>query len=584
MSACTEVRKWVSEKVRKPVEKFISQAEEKCSEARRWVEREVRRPIERQRTSVERRCKRRKCKRWCLCCNKWFCWLYTIIVRFIEWIVQVVGEWLVELVCKIVVKLIKIIVEVVVTVMRLVVVGFTCLFTKPMGALDALIDFWYDLGDIVGDVGDLISDLLNAVSDLIDITRELLLDLGDLLGPVGRFFLGFIAGALDIIRRVVDGVRRIVDGVFDIVVGILHLDFCFALEGLVHGVGFGLGQAIFGVTGAISLGSNGIRDGITRDELRGWIQRQLEERFDGDRLSDVEEALQMDSSDFGISWPVIPLRCTISSHAREIPPAVTHVAEDTFVLKDLHERGEINLYKIAGYAPFGCDETPVKRSVYELVYKETDYRVSVGDIRSYLKDGPGSVPEFVLIAGNKRVFKDTLLVAERKLRQIAIHLDCRSLGTFEINSSQRIIRSSSESACTTCAELSDLAGDIKTDLKLNNICDLPAVIVFGYDPHRFGLALGGNLTIATVRTSFMSHLFGTVLAHEMGHCFSLQHEGHDGMEHIMYTMDPNEDLDAVTFSTFMEYILMGGEPHFIVQDGKDAWTWILEEAFEFLDI
>jgi len=40
----------------------------------------------------------------------------------------------------------------------------------------------------------------------------------------------------------------------------------------------------------------------------------------------------------------------------------------------------------------------------------------------------------------------------------------------------------------------------------------------------------------------------------------------------------------VTVSTAVEYILMGGEPHFTLQDSKDAWCWILQEAFKCIGI
>jgi hypothetical protein len=572
MSACTEVRKWITEKVRQPIEQFFSQAEEKCTEARRWVEREVRTPIERRRTRTERKCKRRKCKWWCLCCNKWFCWLETIIERIIEWIVEVIGEWLVETVCKIIVKVIKIIVEVVITVVRLVVVGLTCLFTNPRGALDALIVFWYDLTDIVSDVGDLVGDVLGAVSNLLDFTREFILDLGDLLGPLGRFFLGIVAGILDIGRRIVDGIRRIVEGIFEIVTGILHLDFCTALEGLTNGVGFGLGQAIFGATGVLSLAANGPRDAFSRSSLREWLQGQLEERFHNDRLEQLEELFQMDSSSFGVQWPVYPRRCSISSRSK------------TLNLRELHRSGVVDLYEVAGYAPFGCDKAPVTRSVYELVYKDTEYRVSLGDLRAFLSDGPSAAPEFVLVAGDKRVFKDVLEVARRKLRQLSIFLDIKSLDTFEIQNSNRdefII-----------GGVSDIGDRLTNTLGLSDFCDLLAVVVFGYDPTHFGLATLTSVripgepapprvnTIATIRTSFMAHLFGTVLAHEMGHCFSLRHEGHDGMENIMFTLEESADLENVTPGTVVEYILLGGEPYFTLQDGKDAWNWILTEAIQ----
>ena len=36
--------------------------------------------------SVERRCKRRKCKWWCLCCNKWHCFFVTVL----KWVTYVI--------------------------------------------------------------------------------------------------------------------------------------------------------------------------------------------------------------------------------------------------------------------------------------------------------------------------------------------------------------------------------------------------------------------------------------------------------------------------------------------------------------
>jgi hypothetical protein len=568
MSACTEVRIWMTEKIRKPVEKFVSTAEEKCTEARRWVEREVRRPVERRRQKVERRCKKRKCKWWCLCCNKWFCWLETIIERFIEWIIEVIGEWLVETVCKIVVKVIKIIVEIIITVVRFVVVAVTCLFTDPMGALEALADFWYDIVDIIKDIGNLVSGILDAVSDLINITREFILDIADKFGPLGRFFGGIIAGFLDMFRRIVDGVRRIVDGIFDFVVGVLHLDFCAALEGLTDGVGFGIGQAVFGVTNILSLGAGGVRDALMRDSLRDWIRDEIEERFGEDRREEIEQSIHIDSSTFGARWPVYPRRCTISSRSR------------FFDLRELHEDGTLNLYEVGGYAPFGCKETPVTRSTYRLVYTGTEYRVSLGDLRAYLRDGPEAAPDFVLVAGDKRHFDDVLKVARQKMRQMAIYLDIRAHGTFEIQDSNRDE--------FILGGVADIGNRLTAELKLSGMCDLPAVVVFGYDPQQFGLATltspsGGQVTtIATIRTSFMVHLFGTVLAHEIGHTFSLRHEGHDGMEHIMFTLEGSAGLDSVTVNTFIEYLLLGGEPRFTIHDGRDAWTWILADAVNCL--
>lgn len=38
---------------------------------------------------VRRRCKKKKCKKWCLCCNKWFCWLEV----FVQWLARQVCAW-----------------------------------------------------------------------------------------------------------------------------------------------------------------------------------------------------------------------------------------------------------------------------------------------------------------------------------------------------------------------------------------------------------------------------------------------------------------------------------------------------------
>ena len=583
MNACREVGMWITENVRVPVERFFEEAEEACHEARRWVEREVRRPIERQRARAERRCRERSCNWWCLCCNKWFCWLEIVFYTVIEFIVEVVGEWLVETICEIVIKIIKIIVEIVIAVLRFVVVALVCLFTEPLGALEALGDLWFDVVDIVDEVGDLAKDILDDVSDLLTIVKEFLLKLGDSLGPVGRFFFGILAGLVDIVRRVVDGIAGIVEGVFDIVTGVLRLDFCAALEGLTKGVGFGLGQTLLAVLNVLSLGGAGSRSSFDRESLRQWLHSQLTERFSDDELSDMEERLNIHSSSFGTVWQVIPLISSISSRS------------DNFDLRQMHNDGVINLHEAAGYAPIGCKDAPVTRSIIHLVYKDTFLRVSLGDLRAYLNGTDSDAPEFQLVAGDKDILKDMLLVAKREFRELAIYLDWGPVRTFELTQeNERMI---------TAASVETMATRITADLTLSDICDLPAVLVFGYNPTRFGLASvfwrGGErkATAASVRGSFMTHLFGTILAHEMGHCFSLCHAGHDGMEHIMYTGatggrncgvdDPVDavggDLDRFTGGTFVEYILMGGEPRYTLDDGENAWLWILQEASECIN-
>jgi hypothetical protein len=57
-----------------------------CEEFHEWVESWVEQEIQ--------KCKQKKCKWWCACCNKWFCWIEIALVK--------VGQWAVRVVCEVV--------------------------------------------------------------------------------------------------------------------------------------------------------------------------------------------------------------------------------------------------------------------------------------------------------------------------------------------------------------------------------------------------------------------------------------------------------------------------------------------------
>ena len=262
----------------------------------------------------------------------------------------------------------------------------------------------------------------------------------------------------------------------------------------------------------------------------------------------------------------------------------------------MHNNGTIDLFALAGYAPIGCSRAPFQRSVWNLVYKGTEYRVAVSDIRAYLAGTDNDVAEFVLRAGDKETLKKMLVVAKRNYQDMAIELQWGAVEDFEINSAaERVVPGPTP-----------LIERITTVEQLRDICDLPAVFVFDYDPQQNGIAsaywrgTARKATGATVRNNFMTDLFGTLLAHEMGHTFSLCHAGHDGVHNIMFTNaeggnncgveDPNDlvptggDLDTVTGQTIMQYIFAYGEPRFTEEDGINCWKWILDEADECVGI
>ena len=104
--ACREVSTWITENVLVPVERFITEAREACENVRKWVEEQVQQPIESWVSRTEQRCREQDCNWWCACCNKWFCWLVTIVVRVVTWVLVTVGKWVTYLACKIVVTVV----------------------------------------------------------------------------------------------------------------------------------------------------------------------------------------------------------------------------------------------------------------------------------------------------------------------------------------------------------------------------------------------------------------------------------------------------------------------------------------------
>lgn len=565
MSACNDVRDWVTEDITVPVERWVERAEEACEEARRWVEREVREPIERRRERTERRCKRRKCKKWCLCCNKWFCWLETIVEIIVEWVVRVVGEWLVETVCKVVVKLVKIVVEVVVAVGKFVVVGVTCLFTDPQGFLDSIIDFWYDLIGIVEDVLGLVDYLLGQVVELIDITTDTLDNLADRFGWLGWIF-GVFAGALDGLRRIIQGAREIIVGVLQAVIDILRLDFCAFIEDLAYGLS-GLGHMITGTLGVATLGAAGVRDWVKHGQVRDAIAEVLEARYAGDELEQIKGGIALESSTYGAPWTILPFRLQIRSEGR-------------LSLRELHGEGALDLYSAAKIGPM-CRRKFFNHGRYDVVYEGTSRTVAYSDIRRYLAGE--EVPAFVVISVKRAVFDRQIKMARKKARQLGLKFQWDGYELFTISRTEQFM-------------LPDLGNDTAKDIVSDvmgggstpaNYCRLPMICVFGYEAGNFGYAEADWLSStsrsrfhigATWRDFRPELVFLTVPIHEAGHCFDLKHDGHDGADKIMFTAASGAGLDLLTVQTVAEYVALGGEPQFTVEDAANAWRWIVAKA------
>jgi hypothetical protein len=73
-----------------------------CKEIHDRIEEKVEKPVEQWVEKRRQKCKQRKCKKWCLCCNKWLCWIEVFLEKVITWVLITVVKWVVRLVCEIV--------------------------------------------------------------------------------------------------------------------------------------------------------------------------------------------------------------------------------------------------------------------------------------------------------------------------------------------------------------------------------------------------------------------------------------------------------------------------------------------------
>ncbi len=94
-----------------------------CREISRWVTENVQRPLEEWVERTERRCREQPCNWWCLCCNKWFCFLVTFFVRVVVWVTVTVTKLVTEVVCTIIAIVLDIVAAVVNLILSIPVIG-----------------------------------------------------------------------------------------------------------------------------------------------------------------------------------------------------------------------------------------------------------------------------------------------------------------------------------------------------------------------------------------------------------------------------------------------------------------------------
>jgi hypothetical protein len=112
MNWCKDIGDWFRENVEKPLLEFFQDLYKSCEDASHWLEDVTQR--------IEQQCRQQECNWWCLCCNKWFCWLVTLILRAIRWIVDIL--------CKLILTILVWIIWILVQIVKWVILAVVCLF------------------------------------------------------------------------------------------------------------------------------------------------------------------------------------------------------------------------------------------------------------------------------------------------------------------------------------------------------------------------------------------------------------------------------------------------------------------------
>jgi hypothetical protein len=130
MTLCEEVGRWIDDTIIKPVEQLFTDLRQACIDYSTWIQTEVITPLETWISREEQRCREQECNWWCLCCNKWFCWLVVVLVSVITWVITVVGKWVVETICRLIVEILRIIVMTTLHVLKWIVETVVCIIDK----------------------------------------------------------------------------------------------------------------------------------------------------------------------------------------------------------------------------------------------------------------------------------------------------------------------------------------------------------------------------------------------------------------------------------------------------------------------
>jgi hypothetical protein len=457
-------------------------------------------------------------------------------------------------------------------------------------------------------VGDAVEDTVDAVVDTVEDAVDTVVDGaqsglqaaaewvckedGDVGCAVGNVLGGLIDGALQGIQDLLHDAFDIVRDLGGIVGSILRLD----LPGLLHDLGALVIDVLDLVVDGVRFALGGYFVGgivryFKRSMLREFVDELVHERFGDDpaELATIRDAVGLsDERRFGFRLP--------SEHR------VFVLDSDTVPLWQMHRDEEIDLYAMAHLLSF--DSFAIGAAHPNTVVKTVGsdgsdnlFPITRWAISHHL-ESQGAEYRLRVYSMDRRTVASKLEAASRKLEEIGVILewnDGDDYSWFRSYTRQEVTRAEYD---FNTLGIESLLGRPEFRRPAGINCNLLGVAGFKLD--NLGRVAGRDIlecddfpddcatpdrsdrcciTVRPRRSSgviyqdaYPSDIFSYVLPHEIGHYLGLCHCGHDGFQHVMYTSKSLDFFDWGLVSYYWE-----SEPHFTLEDGKNAWRFIVDQ-------
>ena len=392
-----------------------------------------------------------------------------------------------------------------------------------------------------------------------------------------------------LVSATIDLILGLLSGLWDVIVGIFTLDWRKILDGLLGIViaavnaAFTYGRVLTGLD-TVAFIIDEYERGQLRDHVRGLIDAT---QLPGDTKQKIKDALRVDHGAFGFRLSAKSIRTFIDSERRAArnPDLPNLIA--------LHEAGAINLRELCGFEfPQGF----WNRKRYKTLKKglsvagggggEFDNPISAGELETYISSRGADGPKFIVLCMRDSVLETKLEAARLKGREIGLMLSW-SREDREVIKPEHIVHPGFDTLISSSAEVSflkEIAGRIdKTSSPAGAIADLcqpVAAGIFRYTDSLRGLAacLAGSVQCQAAHNAsgvtFIDNqpdiVWKYVPIHELGHFFGLCHV--DGLDRIMYSSKQNSWF---SWTTLPNLLLLHGEPRFTLDEGKQAWDYII---------